>query len=442
MVGSMIRRKGRTLKHYIGVIIALTFVIYGFMPTLNSLASSATISFTSKDTTISVGDKVAVALTVKSSANIGDFETFVSYDSNVLEFVEGGINVNGGDGLLKISDINTVDSEQSKKYVMTFKAINTGASEIAISDKAVVYDYDEGVEMSVSSNRLSINVKATSTASTNADLKSLKISPGSLSPNFDKDTTVYKTTVGKDVSSLIVSGTPEDSKAKVTVSNADKLSEGENKVTVTVKSESGTTKEYLIYVTRVSDNQSELASGNEDIKEEESDGDNMTDITEDGQEVENEDEQGVHVTNVEGEIVLTTSGKYIITEVTDETIIPKGYVKNQIMIDDIAVTVYTLEDDLENDFLLIYAKNSEGNEQFYQYDRIEHTVQRYTGDDQNKNESDESEVTKELTQEQYKNNLNQLWIVIAVLAGISVLLSLILIRIVMKRKGYKDDDLD
>ncbi len=87
--------------------------------------------------------------------------------------------------------------------------------------------------------------------SNNKNLKSLSISGEyKLTPEFDKDVTEYNITVGKDVDSLDIKATAEDSTAKVEISGNDKILTGENLVEVKVTAEDGTVRTYKINVTK------------------------------------------------------------------------------------------------------------------------------------------------------------------------------------------------
>lgn len=88
------------------------------------------------------------------------------------------------------------------------------------------------------------------TKSTNKALKSLDIEEGTLNPEFDKETTNYKLTVGKDVKSLKINAVAEDEKATVSISGNEKLESGENTVKVSVTAEDGTIRTYTISVTK------------------------------------------------------------------------------------------------------------------------------------------------------------------------------------------------
>ena len=89
--------------------------------------------------------------------------------------------------------------------------------------------------------------------SDNADLASLTLSAGTLTPAFSADTTAYSVTVPLAVTTLTVTGTAADAPhATVEVSPAQPvdLVEGENPVTVTVSAEDGSRQEYLVKIMR------------------------------------------------------------------------------------------------------------------------------------------------------------------------------------------------
>ena len=58
---------------------------------------------------------------------------------------------------------------------------------------------------------------------------------------------------------------------------------------------------------------------------------------------------------------------------------PAGYILSGIEINGIRVPAFTMENDLDNNYLLMYLKGPTGADGIYQYDRTEKTLQRYTG---------------------------------------------------------------
>ncbi|SHO43179.1 leucine-rich repeat protein [Anaerocolumna xylanovorans] len=87
--------------------------------------------------------------------------------------------------------------------------------------------------------------------SSNANLASLTVSGGTLSPAFDPGTTGYSVSVANSVSSITAGATAADAGATVTGAGAKALSVGANTITITVTAEDGvTTKTYTVTVTR------------------------------------------------------------------------------------------------------------------------------------------------------------------------------------------------
>jgi len=103
-------------------------------------------------------------------------------------------------------------------------------------------------------------VKVTRNKSSNANLNSLVISDGALSPAFSAGTVNYAASVANTVNSLTITPTVDDDHAIVTVegdvvesgtaSEPTSLSVGENVIEVVVEAEDGSTKTYTITVTR------------------------------------------------------------------------------------------------------------------------------------------------------------------------------------------------
>ncbi|MFD0682163.1 MULTISPECIES: cadherin-like beta sandwich domain-containing protein [unclassified Paenibacillus] len=107
-------------------------------------------------------------------------------------------------------------------------------------------------------------------ASSNADLSSLTLSSGALSPAFATGTTAYTSSVANGVSSLTVTGSVYSSNATMTVngnpvisgeaSNVINLNVGNNTITIVVTAQNGTTKTYSVTV-----NRAPAASSNTDL---------------------------------------------------------------------------------------------------------------------------------------------------------------------------------
>lgn len=395
-------------------VMAAVIVLAGIRTEL-VLASSASITFSGKNNEVVIGDKASVVVTVESSAMVGDVEVYLSYDPTILEFDKGGSHVSGGEGLLKITDVGSGVEIEKKKYSISFLTLETGASEISVSDRASVFDTN-GAEMSVSSNRYTVIVKASETKSGNNSLKTLELSPGKLSPDFHGDTYQYRADVSADTDKIFLSAIPEDAEATVDLEGNTGLKEGKNKVRIRVTAPSGDVREYTITVLRQSPEVTEspipTASSAPDNQ------DSFETFTEDGK------------------TYLDIRGRYEIYTAPDDRI-PAGYQPRQTDINQLKVTAYVPAENPDPDFILLYARTEAGEEGFYTFDRQENTMQRWQ---EPVKEVMQTETENTMSEEVYSRKVGQLSIIIGVLSGVAVLLLLMVLRLFMKQKGIRDDD--
>ena len=91
-----------------------------------------------------------------------------------------------------------------------------------------------------------------------SNLKSLQINVEGISPNFNKNTTVYYVTISENISNINVTAVPEDSKASVQISGNTNIQIGNSQTKILVTAENGNKKEYIINLTKT--NNPELAN--------------------------------------------------------------------------------------------------------------------------------------------------------------------------------------
>ncbi|HWT75882.1 MAG TPA: cadherin-like beta sandwich domain-containing protein [Mobilitalea sp.] len=406
------------IKHYVSIFLLL-FLAGSIISVKQCQAASAEVNINADSTEVTVGDNIFVYVTIDSDTMFGDFEANLTYDENILDYKSGASVITGGSGFLKISDLGVLDGDNTRKYTLKFEALQAGTCTIAFSDRAAVYDFSTGAEMSVSSNVLTLDVKAPATASTDAKLKSLQINPSKLSPAFDPGTYEYNTEVSSDTEQLIISALPDDEKATVSISGNDSLREGENKVIVSVLAESGDIIKYAINVNRKPAPTL------------------MPTSTPAASPVTNQNT--FEIITIDGEKYAVFSGKYKLVEPAADVEIPKGYTKGTLIISGVSVTAYLPVNNEESEFLLVYAENELGDSGFYRYDRVEKTMLRYVPDSvlmsgSSAGNSDNSSTKK------YNSNLTKAAIVIALLSAFSGLLSFVVIRLMMKKNRHKRND--
>ena len=403
---------------------ALAFMLMLLMsPVMEAYAASATVEFTSGTDVANVGNDVSIVFTVTSEdALIGDVETFIAYDPDILQFVSGGDFIKGDNGILKVSDTGNTEGVQAKTYNLEFKAISTGVTEIEVSGgNAEIADFNDNTSMSVSYGSLQLAVAAAADASDDCTLKGLKLSPGTLDKEFDPEITEYRITLPYEYDYIVMSATPNDPNATVDIKGVDDLVVGWNHPVITVTAQSGKTKEYSFSVYRESENEQSDDGGNSNPMEELVSSDNFK------------------VLEKDGSFIIQSEYAYHIIDLEDSSIIPTGYVKNSFKIyDTVTIPVYTLANDQNSDYLLIYAADATGSAQFYEFDKVEKTMQRYNGSLRDTVQKD----AVEMTGDEYSKNLTTLAIIIAILASFVAILLVFSIKLFIKLRGYKVDDLE
>lgn len=232
--------KNNIVRKLLNILILMIFIILGL--TINSNAASLSIK-TSKST-VSPGESFTVTVTLSNGA---------------------GYVTSGG-------QTQWLDNS-SFSYTKT--AGNSGSISITASGTAADYstEKDENVSASTtvkiqtassggntsggSQNNNNTTKKPTTTKpveekekSKDSSLKELAIAEGAITPEFNKDVKEYALTVSNEITSVNVTATPTDSKAKATIEGNTELKEGENTVTVTVTAENGDKTNYIIKVTR------------------------------------------------------------------------------------------------------------------------------------------------------------------------------------------------
>lgn len=386
-----------------------------------SLASDAKISFS--DPSVMVGNDVTVNMKVTSDTPLGTAEIMLSYDPGILEFVSG-TSANGGAGAIKI--LGTMNSADQKAFNFTlkFKTLKAGNAKISVTSQEI---YDVNSAAISLSKQGSATVKVTSPATTSKDatLKSLKISPGTLTPAFSAAVDSYTAEVDKDTADLVVNAVASNAGANVTLQGEKGLKAGENQVVIKVTAEDGQTiKNYTIKVTKPEGGETTPATnaGGETGEAQFSSASvTIHDVVysiassfdeatlPEGFEAKTYQYKGTEVMagkGLEKDILLlylkdeggnggffiyneaadswsqfvevkTTEKAVVIMPLDTDTAAPEGFKEQQIEIDGIKVTGWVADSESKPEYCLFYGMNWNGEKNFYRYDLSEKTVQRY-----------------------------------------------------------------
>ena len=200
----------------------------------------------------------------------------INYNTSTLtcgDSLTVSIKSNNATGRFNISSSNTSVATVSTSSVwlennsqsITIKSVGAGTSTITILP-ADVADSETGDDITSALGTKTINLTVkekvvappkqevtTPAKSTDATLKSLRLSVEGMSPTFNKNTTSYNLNVGTSVTSISVTASVNNSKARYYVTGNTNLKEGTNTIKVVVTAEAGNTKTYTITVTKAKD---------------------------------------------------------------------------------------------------------------------------------------------------------------------------------------------
>lgn len=419
------------------------FLSIGIISIPSVHAASATISVTGSKTVV-VGNTVKLTITLSSSTPLGAWEFDVKYDSNKLTFVSSTL-----ESSTRSAGYTSSTNLKTKTYTITFKAKSSGTAKVYIAN-SLVYGYDES-KLSTTNGSLSINVitqqQLEASYSSNNDLKTLTVNGYELTPAFYKDTKEYTVELENEVTSIKVEATKADSKASISGTGEYSVSEGDNKITITVTAENGSVKNYVIHaivkeldpiVITIDEKEYTVVRKTENLNIPSTFVETSTLIDEEEVPAFESSITGYRLLAVKDEsgdiyfYIMNDDGTFtkyeefffggitifIVEPSTSD--IPKGYETTKtIMLGDQEITIYTNEDS----YPLIYGVNVEtGITNWYTYDEEEGTLQRF----------DNTKV-EELSSEKEK-----LLFLIVVLSGSSLLIMIFLLILCAKVRRTKN----
>lgn len=326
----------------------ITTVLFTLLLSMQALASSAAITFS--DPSVTVGSDVNVTMKVSSGeTTLARADVTLAYDANLLEFVSG-TDASGGAGTVRVNGGTNGSGTGTLEYNLKFHTLSAGTATLTIQNYNI-YDADESFAELEHQGSSTVTISSAAAASTNTQLSSLVVSPGTLSPAFSADTSSYSLIVGTEVDTLAINAIAADSTASVQVSGNEQLSMGENTVTITVTAADGASQAvYTLDVTKqeggpnVGDTTTTTATTNE----------------------------GVKLSAKDKTITIMNPGS--------DVEIPEGFAESTIDIDGHQVKGWVWKLDTDHQYCIVYGMNEAGELNFYRYDLTEKTIQRYFED--------------------------------------------------------------
>ena len=429
--------------------LTLLLLFFAALPAEQAMAASCKLTFSSSSEEIRTDDVFIVELALEGEVVPGIFEGYISYNADVAEFVAGPECAAGGEGTIRISDLNYDATTLSRKYILYFKAVKTGGCEISMRGTPEIYETDSGNLMSVSSNKLSLEIKPSAKASSDASLAIMKVNPGTLSPEFAPSIHEYSMTVEYNATEIFVSASPNNVDATVKIEGNQNLDVGQNRILVFVTAEDGTVEKYVIYAVREAegaetDDRTETEAQvtpaeAEDGVSVQTENDEHAAVPDDGQKISDgwaffagEDESGLY---------LVVDSRYRICDDEAGVTIPDGYSKSTVLVSGHNITAYYPSGNTESDFILMVLERDGGSSALYTFDRIEKTLQRVDREDiigGNRTASGYSTIEEEELVKSYQKSLGTMTMVIAVLSGVCMLLLIITIRLAVRSRQELD----
>lgn len=378
-----------------------------------SLAATARIAFS--DPSATAGNEVSVTMKFTSTdgAVLGNTDVMLSYDAEMLEYINETENASGGAGAIRVWTAPEGKTEMVTQ--LRFRTLKPGSAKITVTDWEG-YDNDGNSLTDVKQGSSSITIEALKTSSDDAKLVSLQVSPGALEPSFSPDVETYTLTVGLDVEKLTVSANPNNEKASVAVEGTDLQSET-NTVVCKVTAEDGTTvKNYTITVTK--------AEGGETLEQP-----GMEENTE------------APVKELEVLAELDVAAKKIrIAAIPEGVEVPSYLKESSIAIGDVRVPGWTSSLEEKPSYCVFYGMNENGDEDFYRYDLRDKTVQRFF----------QNEAGGAVTQQQYDavveehdqmvDDYNRMMFLTIALAVVCLVLLIILAAVWRSKKALAEEE--
>ncbi|MBO5088627.1 MAG: cadherin-like beta sandwich domain-containing protein [Lachnospiraceae bacterium] len=239
------------MKKKIAILLAIVLVlgisVVGITSKNTSYAKTAEMRLEVPDS-IKKENVFTVKVVLESDVQLYSIDAYLTYDASMLEFIPDTNYVTGANGLLELKDVY---QEETKKatYELTFKALETGDAEVALTDVYLI-DYADLDYITVAPTAKQFTIGINRQVAKDARLSELIVAPGDFTEEFDPDTLEYEMHVGLDVTQVGVSAIPMDEGSVVGLDMPDTLKLGKNVIKVTVTALSGNVNEYIVTVIR------------------------------------------------------------------------------------------------------------------------------------------------------------------------------------------------
>lgn len=294
--------------------------------------------------------------------------------------------------------------------------------------------------------------------SDNNNLASLAISSGKLTPAFHAETTEYRVELAATVTSINITASAADAKAKVNGTGTKALEPGENKFSITVTAENGAVKTYTIVAvvdekpqvyTKYNGKNLGVVRNVKDIKAPKDFVE--TTVKLDGKEVKAWKNDAMKITLVylidektsEKNFYIYDTKKQVVTNIFKPTAIlgnnvylvdiPKelqtmeGFQYGKVKVDTTELMGWTFKDKAFDNYVVIYVMDEAGKMQYYMYEKTQNTLQLY---------SKAAPVTQESYEKLVKDleNTNKMQVICLGVAAVLTVVAIVAVVFAIKLK--------
>lgn len=407
-------------------------------------AASGSINIASSSTVV-VGNKVTVTVTISSGTKMGSWQMSLNYDKSYLQLT----NSTARDGGTFMIDYAEDPGVLKKTYTFTFKTLKSGTTKLSVDGyRAYVSSDLSALSLSANTKQIRIITQAELEASysKNNNLSALEVEGFTLTPEFKTDVLEYSVVVPENTKEVNIKANVQDKRASVNGIGTQAVNPGANKFSVVVRAQSGAEKTYVINVEVKDENPINVTVNGKNytvvkIKENLPAANlyaettiNINDFEIPAYKNDNTNLFLVGLKDEEGNISLYIYNKdkneyqeYNEIGVNKITIYPltsneeiKGYKKDTITINGVKVDGYYYTKD--SDYVIIYGINVEtGDKGFYMYDKKMQSLIKY-------NDEYIIDLNKKIELYSY---------IIIGFSGVFILMIIIMIALAKKKSGKK-----
>ncbi len=314
----------KVLKRLSAVLLTLCLML-SLVPAIDTYAADGSIVFSDPETKVGENVEVKGVIRTTGGAAIGDADITMNYDSSALEFVSGDNVRTERAGEIVYSGKGTGE-ETELSFMMTFKVLKEGQSQITIADYTAYLYSDETLTCQ----------EGTSTVTAK---------PGDGTASGENQTAAAGSAVTVNGAQYTISGSFSDSDIPTGFSKAEMTYE--NSTVPAVKQD--TSEQYAVY-----------------LVDQENKGKFFL------YDPEGKDEKFYPL----AQVIVSERTNLIFLQNDGSVKLPEQYEETTMKIDDMTFPAW--QNTKEDGIFLLYALNNNGQKALYQYDNNEDTYQRFT----------------------------------------------------------------